>query len=608
MSGPARTAAALSGRLEDGPRMELEGAVQGQPAGSMNEQDAGGDSGAVKPSPFDRLPDELVLAILDDARPFQSLDRISINKRFSRLAFPIWANSLVATWSRGQSRRLEHLATRPDLQPLVKEVDGDLPESLPELTRHLSTVRLFTNLTYFGAENIMFGPYNAPLPAIFTDTLHSLPNLKRLKFLFEAPVSFEDTTFTVGSHLPNLRELVLYTHEDVGPGIAQLLSSPCPNVRTFLLFLSGQDTVATSRIPWLSLRSLDFTLPPPREDPTCADTLLEGLKRALDKAQLSPYSLRDFKLTTEVFLKEDNGTDLLYTDRQIPILFELFRAAQVQELSLLLRAELVVPDALGEVPSVTVLNLEDEGIDACCQETFSAMCDLLRLFPSTTSLSLSCATFGEPSEKKKVVVVSRSGRVGRDQSCGPAVAAPAAATEAKAEEPAFYPADDVRRKKVSRKAVKPAVVRASLQPGSVAIILAGRFRGKRVVVLSNLPSGLVVVTGPYKTNGVPLRRANPAYLIGTSTKVDVSAVDVSKFDDAYFTKEKKASRKGTEGEFFKEGEEKKAIPADKAADQKAVDKAILAAVAWTLNLAKYLAALFSLGKQNAVRGIGGREL
>ncbi|GAA5898292.1 hypothetical protein JCM6882_000122 [Rhodosporidiobolus microsporus] len=176
------------------------------------------------------------------------------------------------------------------------------------------------------------------------------------------------------------------------------------------------------------------------------------------------------------------------------------------------------------------------------------------------------------------------------------VAAPAAATEAKAEEPAFYPADDVRRKKVSRKAVKPAVVRASLQPGSVAIILAGRFRGKRVVVLSNLPSGLVVVTGPFRVNGVPLRRANPAYLIGTSTKVDVSAVDVSKFDDAYFTKEKKASRKGTEGEFFKEGEEKKAFPADKAADQKAVDKAVLAAVASTPNLAKYLGASFGLSK------------
>ncbi|GAA5822339.1 hypothetical protein JCM11251_006306 [Rhodosporidiobolus azoricus] len=174
-------------------------------------------------------------------------------------------------------------------------------------------------------------------------------------------------------------------------------------------------------------------------------------------------------------------------------------------------------------------------------------------------------------------------------------AAPAASSEQKADEPAFYPADDVRRPKQSRKSVKPAVVRESLQPGSVAIILAGRFRGKRVVVLKTLPTGLVVVTGPFKVNGVPTRRANPAYLIGTSTKVDISSVDVSKFDDAYFTKEKKASRKGTEGEFFKDGEnEKKAFPADKAADQKAVDKAVLAAVASTPNLAKYLAASFGL--------------
>lgn len=74
-----------------------------------------------------------------------------------------------------------------------------------------------------------------------------------------------------------------------------------------------------------------------------------------------------------------------------------------------------------------------------------------------------------------------------------------------------------------------------------------------------------------------------------------------KFNDAYFSKPKSASRNGTESEFFKAGAshvaaEKKEFPSTKAADQKSVDKAILLAVAKTENLNKYLAATFGLSK------------
>merc|ERR1711988_1966346 len=76
-------------------------------------------------------------------------------------------------------------------------------------------------------------------------------------------------------------------------------------------------------------------------------------------------------------------------------------------------------------------------------------------------------------------------------------------------------------------------------PGQVLILLAGRHRGKRVTFLKTLESGLLLVTGPYKTNGVPLKRVNQRYCIGTKTSVgDLSKLDLSKFTDDYFKRQK----------------------------------------------------------------------
>merc|ERR1712203_684381 len=115
----------------------------------------------------------------------------------------------------------------------------------------------------------------------------------------------------------------------------------------------------------------------------------------------------------------------------------------------------------------------------------------------------------------------------------------------------YYPADDEVTNFV-RKCKTPNKTRGRkcIVPGSVVILLSGRFRGRRVVVLKALDSGLLLVTGPYKLNGVPMKRVNAAYVLPTSTKVDVSKADVKKLDDAYFAKGKSAKKAKGEDAFF----------------------------------------------------------
>ncbi|TLD23246.1 hypothetical protein PspLS_07550 [Pyricularia sp. CBS 133598] len=165
----------------------------------------------------------------------------------------------------------------------------------------------------------------------------------------------------------------------------------------------------------------------------------------------------------------------------------------------------------------------------------------------------------------------------------------------------WYPAADDNGPKAVRKAVRPWNPRKSLEAGTVLILLAGRFRGKRVVLLKNLDQGVLLVTGPFKINGVPLRRVNARYVIATSQKVDLSGVDTGKIDEVaapkYFTAEKAKEKAGEEA-FFKQGEkpEKKQVNSTRAADQKAIDKALIANIKKVEFLASYLATSFSLRK------------
>jgi len=188
-----------------------------------------------------------------------------------------------------------------------------------------------------------------------------------------------------------------------------------------------------------------------------------------------------------------------------------------------------------------------------------------------------------PEQKKKAIVTSRI-----------ALRAKKDITKTR-----FYPGDDTRVPLRSNKGKPgPTKLRKNITPGTVLIVLAGKFRGKRVVFLKQLQSGLLMITGPFKINGVPLRRVNQAYVIATSTKIDIKGVDVSKINDDFFKAEKAAAPAagGKKEEKFLETKEKEKVHRSQAKkqEQKRVDDALKPIIAKVPDLKKYIGAKFSL--------------
>ncbi len=157
----------------------------------------------------------------------------------------------------------------------------------------------------------------------------------------------------------------------------------------------------------------------------------------------------------------------------------------------------------------------------------------------------------------------------------------------------WYPTTNLKQHfKRKSKLPKPTHIQHALQPGQIVILLSGRFRGKRVVYLKKLQSGLLLVTGPYKLNGVPLKRVNQAYVLPTCTKVELADVAKDVTDELF---KKDDVKRENEKDFFEDPLVKKGRITDERKNaQIKVDTEVKKAVDAVPQLNKYLKFRFAL--------------
>ena len=158
----------------------------------------------------------------------------------------------------------------------------------------------------------------------------------------------------------------------------------------------------------------------------------------------------------------------------------------------------------------------------------------------------------------------------------------------------WYPVSDIKGHfKRKCKIPKKTHISAELVPGQVVILLSGRFRGRRVVFLKKLESGLLLVTGPYKYNGVPLKRVNAAYVLPTNTKLKLDEKVADSVNDKLFLKTL-IKREKEEDFFVDEKTKRERITEERKKAQNDVDTQVKKAVDEVPMMKEYLRNRFAL--------------
>merc|ERR1712243_111441 len=169
--------------------------------------------------------------------------------------------------------------------------------------------------------------------------------------------------------------------------------------------------------------------------------------------------------------------------------------------------------------------------------------------------------------------------------------------------PRALPTQSRKQRKASNKkpfSLHNRKLRSTITPGNVLILVAGVHKGKRVVYLKQLASGLLLVTGPFRINRCPLRRINQIYVIATKTKTDISGANVPEtVNDEYFRRSKAKKVRHGEGEIFEQKKASYVVSEQRKKDQVEVDRQLLGALKQNPEkklLCQYLASSFSIRK------------
>ncbi|BGP18152.1 hypothetical protein JCM10213_007758 [Rhodosporidiobolus nylandii] len=352
-------------------------------------------------SPFERLPDELLLAVLEQVHldtPLLKVDRLAAlaaDKRLYRLARVVAFRAVGPSSQENQVVILPRLFARIYLHPLVKSLEYIYSHTF--VTYDTALLPLLRNLTSLTLKDLD-PPGNAQQPLLvatsLTAMLKQLRNLERLVLKRASWFAFEDPSFRLCRDLPSLRSLKLEDCAAEDAGCSQLLEDLSNIVHLELDCFRLE--AAYSRIPWSSVRSLSLTVTDGSDIllPE-ADALLNSLERAIypeasAKPQLIP--LRTLSLGGWALDMEDRHDPDMYRhglgSQSLTKLFRLLAGTQLKRLRLWCPEELRNSQRDVTLPSVKVLIFDGVSMGDIRVQDLPAFPNLLDVFPNLEHLVL----------------------------------------------------------------------------------------------------------------------------------------------------------------------------------------------------------------------------